>query len=95
VQAEDLGDLVHLLLVRLVQPDPGERVLPGQLQLGRLGAGVDVAVPAGQALAADIDAAIDDRVIGGQLIRLRLRLRMRRLIPLGPCQRTQCFGYVA
>ena len=93
VQAENLADFLHLMLGGLVQADPGEGVLAGQLQLGHLGPGLCVGEGAGQSLAVDVDPAVDDGLIGGQVI--RLRLRMRRLIPLGPCQRTQRFGYVA
>jgi hypothetical protein len=67
--------------------------LTGQLRFGDLGAGFDVGENPGQALPADVDAAVDDGLIGGKWV--WLRLRMRRLIPLGSCQRTQRFRYVA
>jgi hypothetical protein len=89
MQAESGGNLLHLVLAGLVQADPCVRFMPGQLQFGYLGARVGVRVLAGQALPVDIDAAVDHRLVGGQV--QGLGLRMRGLVPFGPCLGTQCF----
>src|ERR1700678_974485 len=93
VHAESVADFLHLMLSGSVQDDQGEGFLAGQLQLADCGLCLCVSETPGQSLAVHVDTAVDYRLFGGRV--LRWRLRMRRLIPLGSCQRTQRFGYVA
>jgi len=47
MQSENLGQIVHLALVGLVQPNPDEGVLADLLQLAHLGASFDMGVRTG------------------------------------------------
>ena len=91
VHAESVADFLHLMLSGSVQADPGEGFLAAQLQLAHFGLCLCVTESPGQSLAVHVDTAVDYRLVGGRV----LRRRTGRLVPLRPCQRTQCFRYVA
>ncbi|CKO73730.1 Uncharacterised protein [Mycobacterium tuberculosis] len=59
MQPENVCYVLHLVFIGLVQPDPDERLLPGQFDLAHLAQRGGVGVLAGQSLAADVDTAVD------------------------------------
>ena len=62
VQAEHVGDGLHLVFVGFVQTDPDEgAVTPSRLEFADLGQRGGVGVLAGQSLAVGVDAAVDHR----------------------------------
>ena len=74
VQAEHVGDGLHLVLVGLVQADPHEGVLALRFQLMHLVQRRGVGVLAGQPLAVDVDAAVDHGPRDGHVDGLGVRV---------------------
>ena len=70
VQAEHVGDGLHLVFVGFVQPDPHEGFLALGLELVHLVERRGVGVLAGQPLAVEVDAAVDHRPCDGDVDRI-------------------------